>query len=138
MECYVPHYKTLSEEQWLVQPMYNLLSSDAFDLLRDIATKKGMVINLSLYLSNDDKVDKSWTTDYQVKPGTVPEFPETWNLKNPISRWHYGMMIAQQFKPILTIPMYRFPQNANYLNGKLFLQGVQQYNSDNPNEKYSK
>ena len=86
--------QTLAEEQTLVQPLYDQMSSDAFDQLDYIARKKRFA-----------GWGADWTDEENVakgpyhREGIVPEFFEK-SLKSINDRWLYGMKLGGWFSTI--------------------------------------
>ena len=96
--------QTLSEEQALVQPMYNVMSQQTQDRMEEIAKKKGFLLNAVLFFTDADDIEERpgpdgqmGTSDDYNRSGTVPGL--TGNIDNPRDRWTYGMQLGNQFAP---------------------------------------
>lgn len=91
--------QTLSEEQQLVQPLYNQMSAEAKLQMNKIARKQGLP-GIGAWLTGGDKVNEI-TNDNGLQvaqAGKIPAFSET-NLENSDDRWTYGMKLGKQFAP---------------------------------------
>ncbi|WNG22825.1 hypothetical protein F0U62_01395 [Cystobacter fuscus] len=107
---------TLSEEQTLIQPLYQGVSQATRTQLNRIARLQGLpgaVANFSPSAEVDDAPP-------YVRGGRVPAFAGT-ALTSIDERWHYGMVLANMFTPGGTgynPAIHRRPApSAGYLNG---------------------
>lgn len=85
--------QTLSEEQALVQPLYDRMSSTAFNQLNYIARKKRLA-GVGAFLTRGDKVDKGAYNN----EGRVPAFDRP-DMRSVDDRWRYGMDLGNRFTP---------------------------------------
>jgi hypothetical protein len=89
--------QVLAEEQALVQPLYDRMTTQTFEQLDYIARKKRFAWLGAKFTGGDD-VDKGTYN----KGGTLPEFGTAGagaSLKNPADRWRYGMDLGNTFAP---------------------------------------
>jgi hypothetical protein len=89
--------QTLAEEQALVQPLYDRMTTQTFEQLDYIARKKRFAA-VGAWWTDGDKVEKGPHNN----KGTIPEFGEassSASLKNPADRWRYGMDLGDKFTP---------------------------------------
>ncbi len=86
--------KILSEEQQLIQPLYEGVSKDTRDKLESIAKVQGLAW-LGSHLTEEDSVEKG---DYN-NAGDVSAFPEEDSITSVDDRWRYGMNLGNKFTP---------------------------------------
>lgn len=85
--------KILSEEQQLIQPLYDRVSKKTIDQLDHIARKQGVVGHVA-ELTGADKVAAGRFNN----AGVVPPFSGK-DITAPADRWTYGMNLGKQFAP---------------------------------------
>lgn len=85
--------QTLSEEQTLVQPLYDRMSSQSFNQLNYIARKKRFA-GVGVWLTGGDKVEKG---PFNNKD-RVPAFDQS-DMRSVDDRWRYGMELGNKFTP---------------------------------------
>jgi len=85
--------QTLSEEQALVQPLYDRMSPESFRQMDNIARKNG-VAGAGAWLTGGDHVQRGRHNN----EGRVPAFDQP-DLRSVDDRWRYGMGIGDQFTP---------------------------------------
>lgn len=91
--------KVLSEEQALIQPLYDSVDPKTRQLLKSVATKSGLSGVATGFLGLD--VVDPFTNDDGHKlnnGGRVPAFNGD-DIQNVNQRWHYGMILGDQFTP---------------------------------------
>lgn len=91
--------QTLSEEQQLVQPLYNQMSKEAKGQMESIA-RKDRLTSVGAFLTGGDNVQALYNGKGQLaaKGGKIPGFAQP-NLENSDDRWMYGMKLGKQFAP---------------------------------------
>jgi hypothetical protein len=85
--------RVLSEEQVLIQPLYNAMSTEALEQMDYIARKKRFTA-VGAWWTEEDKV----TAGPGRSAGEVPAF-EGGSLASVQDRWRYGMRLGDQFTP---------------------------------------
>lgn len=107
----------LSEEQCLVQPMYAQALASDIDKFEQIA-KMNWKITVGSYITGAGEVESGAYNE----AGEVPPFPQAANLRDVDDRWHYGMSLAETFRPIgLEFPT-RPPAGQVYTDGLRYAQ----------------
>jgi hypothetical protein len=97
---------TLSEEQALVQTLYDGMSPRAREQMATIAKQQGFVVSVGRALTSEDTVTagvgpdgRAGTADDHNRGGDVPAFPESGDLTSVDARWQYGMGLGNTFSP---------------------------------------
>ncbi len=85
--------QVLSEEQTLIQPLYDRLSAESLEQLDYIARKK-RIAGLGAWWTEEDRV----AGGPNIRAGQVPEF-DGGSLKSVNDRWMYGMKLGDRFTP---------------------------------------
>jgi hypothetical protein len=86
--------QVLSEEQTLIQPLYQGVSAGTVKKLEKIAKMEGLAW-AGAKVTGGDKV----TPGPHSKGGKVPGFASGDNIKSIDDRWNYGMVLGDQFTP---------------------------------------
>ncbi len=107
--------QTLSEEQELVQAMYNQATAEELSTLED-AAKMDWKTKLGTFLTDAGKVPLG----VYHKAGDVPRFNETWQFHNADHRWQYGMELGEFFKPLNLHNITRPPVSSEYTSGNKY------------------
>ncbi|MEL6381793.1 MAG: hypothetical protein AAFQ89_04840 [Cyanobacteria bacterium J06626_18] len=85
----------LSEEQQLIQPLYEGVAAETIEQLETIARQSGFVATVGSWLTSEDSVDAG---NHNLE-GDVPAFPDDEPITSVDSRWRYGMRLGDQFTP---------------------------------------
>ena len=108
--------QVLSEEQTLIQPLYQGVSASTVQKLERIAKMQGLAW-AGAKITGGDKVQPG----PHSKGGNVPAFPSGDNITSIDDRWNYGMVLGDQFTPGGTgynTRTHRRPAaGSNYSNG---------------------
>ncbi|WP_369133622.1 hypothetical protein [Modestobacter sp. I12A-02662] len=107
----------LSEEQSLIQPLYELLPARDLQLARSLASRANFRSGVGAWWVEDEITERALSGPGR-RVNDVPPF--TGNLVTPADRWRYGMRLGALFSTLQVtgeIPAEPPPPAARYVDG---------------------
>ena len=108
--------QVLSEEQQLIQPLYESASPQVVKQLEQIAKKDHWTVRAASWTDRDNVEEGKHN-----QAGEVPAFPKKESIESVDARWHYGMELGNLFAPKGTgynSTLHRPETSEEYTSGK--------------------